>query len=63
MKEFIYIYLIIGCYFAHRRTLSLDVNSTDFIKMYLKTVFTYPKEIFSKNKETSKNQEPSLGEE
>ncbi len=45
MKEFIYIYLIIGCYIAHRRTSKLDVNSKEFLISYVKTVVTYPIEI------------------
>lgn len=48
MKEIFYIYLIIGCYIAHRKTSNLDVNSVDFLKTYLKIVFTYPKELLTK---------------
>lgn len=54
MKELIYFYLIIGCYIAHRRTLNIDVNSVDFLKTYLKIVFTYPKELLKKKDNESK---------
>lgn len=47
MKEFIYFYLIVGCYIAHRRTAHLDANSGEFLKTYLKTALIYPKELFS----------------
>ncbi|MDY5420594.1 hypothetical protein [Actinobacillus porcinus] len=56
MKEIFYIYLIIGCYIAHRRTSNLDANSLEFLKTYLKIVFTYPKEFFTK-KMTNKSEE------
>lgn len=49
MKEFVYLYLIIGCYIAHRRTMGIDVNSSDFLKTYLKIAITYPKELFTKS--------------
>lgn len=50
MKELIYFYLIIGCYIAHRKTSNLDVNAVDFLKTYLKIVFTYPKELLAKKR-------------
>ena len=58
MKEFIYIYLIIGCYIAHRRTSKLDVNSKEFLISYVTTVVTYPIEILRElsNKKNSKGE-------
>ena len=58
MKEFIYIYLIIGCYIAHRRTSKRDVNSKEFLISYVKTVVTYPIEILRElsNKKNSKGE-------
>ena len=36
MKELIYFYLLVGCYVAHRRTATLDANTPEFLKTYLK---------------------------
>ena len=56
--DIIYIYLIIGCYIAHRRTSKLDVNSKEFLISYVKTVVTYPIEILRElsNKKNSKGE-------
>mgnify|MGYP003086332770 FL=1 len=48
MKGLMYFYLLVGCYVAHRRTATLDANTPEFLKTYLKIMCTYPKELINK---------------
>ena len=55
MKEIIYLYLILGSYYAHRKTISKQMSDLEFLKEFLKLAVLYPKFIYDEFKAT-KNQ-------
>lgn len=55
MKEIFFIYIILGSYYAHRKTINVEMSDVNFIKLFIKYTFMYPKIIFSEYKDFNKS--------
>lgn len=57
MKEIIYLYIVIGSYYAHRKTINVEMSDVEFFKKFLQYSLLYPKFLFEKYKKQQSSQD------